>query len=196
MSLKTRKGFIFVISGPSGSGKTTIAKRLLTQPRLKGRIIKPVSFTTRPKRPGEKQGKDYCFVSAREFDRLLKEKKILEHTRYLGYDYGTPRDSVERVINKGQHAVFCLDLSGAAFIKKAYPDRAITIFVKPPSLDVAKKRILLRSNKTPPEEVYRRMKVAGEELRSAGSYDYCLVNDNLNKVIKEAKEIVRWAIYQ
>ncbi|MFH1577526.1 MAG: guanylate kinase [Candidatus Omnitrophota bacterium] len=193
---KVKKGFIFVISGPSGSGKTTIAKRLLQQPQLKGKLIKPASFTTRPKRQGERQGRDYFFVSKTEFQGLLKAKKILEQTRYLSYDYGTSRSAVQRAIKNGLHAILCLDIKGASFIKQTYPKRAITIFVKIPSLSVAKQRILSRSNKTTAEEVRRRMQLAKKELTHVKRYNYCLLNDNLNKAIREAREIIQWTIYQ
>jgi guanylate kinase len=186
-----KKGLIFVISGPSGSGKTTLAKRLLKQPQLKHSLVKPASFTTRPKRHGERQGRDYLFVSDKEFQRLLKAKKILEHTRYLGYDYGTPRDLIERTVKKGLHVVLCLDIRGAQFIKREYPDRAITIFVKPPSLGIAKKRILTRSKKAIPQEIKERIELASKGLGYVKHYDYCLVNDDLNRAVKEAREVVQ-----
>jgi len=188
---QTKKGLIFVISGPSGTGKTTLAKKVLQQPQLKDKFARSVSFTTRPRRSGERQGKDYFFVSAREFRRLLKAKKILEHTRYLGYDYGTPRAFVEQAEREGLHIVLCLDINGALFLKKAYPERTITIFVNPPSLRIAKERILGRSNKTRPEEVDRRIRLASKEVGYAEQYDYCLVNDTLNKAIKEATKIIQ-----
>ena len=188
---KAKKGLIFVISGPSGTGKTTLAKKVIQQPQLKDKFIKSVSFTTRPKRPEERQGEDYFFVSARAFKRLLKAKKILEYTRYLGYDYGTPRAFIEQARREGLHIVLCLDINGALFLKRSYPDRTITIFVNPPSLSAAKKRILGRSSKTRPEEVNKRIRLAGKELGYANQYDYCLVNDNLNKAIKEAREIIQ-----
>lgn len=184
------KGLIFVISGPSGSGKTTLAKRLLKQARLKGRLVKPASFTTRHKRHGERQGRDYFFVSKKEFRDLLRAKKILEHTRYLGYDYGTPCDSIERAIKRGLHVVLCLDVRGARFIKRQYPRRVVTIFVRPPSLRIARKRMVARSKKTLTREIKERIGLAGKELAYAQHYDYCLVNDDLNRAVKQAKGIV------
>jgi guanylate kinase len=192
--IKKDKGFVFVISGPSGSGKTTLAKKILKQSRLRGRLIKSVSFTTRPRRPGEKQGRDYFFVSAGQFQRLLKAKKILEHTHYLGYDYGTPRHFIEQAIRKGLHIILCLDIKGAFFVKRAFPERTITIFVKPPSLDIAERRILNRCAKTGTKEVNRRIQLASKELDYANRYDYCLINDNLNKAIREVVRIVQWVI--
>ncbi len=191
---KTNKGFIFVISGPSGSGKTTLAKKVLKQLQLKDRFIRSVSFTTRPKRPGERQGRDYLFVSTEEFQRLLKAKKILEHTCYLGYDYGTPRALLEQAERKGSHIILCLDIKGASFLKRAYPDRTITIFLKPPSLSITKERILGRFAGTKPEELNRRLRLASKELNNTGCFDYCLVNDNLNKATGEVKGIIQRAL--
>lgn len=169
---------------------------MLKQPQLKGKFIKPATFTTRPKRPGEKEGKDYCFVSKQRFQALLKAKKILEHTRYLGYDYGAPRESVEKAIKQGLNVILCLDIKGASFIKRAYPDRAVTIFVKPPSLSVAKQRILARTKTNKPEEVNKRIQVANRELEYINRYDYCLMNDDLEQAIQQAQRIIQWAISQ
>ena len=193
---KTKKGLIFIISGPSGSGKTTLAKKILKQPQFKNKFIKSVSFTTRPKRPGERQGRSYLFVSASEFQRLLKAKKILEHTRYLGYYYGTPSSLLEQAIKKGLHIILCLDIKGALFLKRKYPDRTVTIFVKPPSLSIVKERILGRGAKTKPAELASRLQLASKELSYVNHYDYCLINDNLSKAVKEAEAIIQWTISQ
>ena len=193
---KLKKGLIFVISGPSGSGKTTLAKSILRQPQFKSKFIRSVSFTTRPKRPGERQGHSYVFISAKEFQRLLKAKKILEHTHYLGYDYGTPSNPLEQAIKKGLHIILCLDIKGALFVKRKYPDRTVTIFVKPPSLSIAKKRILGRCAETKSRELSQRLQVASKELDYVNYYDYFLINNNLNKAVKELKRIIQWAISQ
>jgi len=186
-----KAGLIFILSGPSGSGKTTLAKRILRHPQLKGKLIKSVSYTTRPKRPGERQGRDYVFISEGEFQSLLKAKKILECTRYLGYHYGTSRDFFNKALSKGLHIILCIDIKGASYIKRAFPESSITIFVKPPSLRTAKQRILARCAKTKPGEVNRRIQLASRELNYINHYDYCVVNDNLNKTIKEIVNIIK-----
>ena len=193
---KIQKGLIFVISGPSGSGKTTLAKKILKHPQLRNKLLKSVSFTTRPKRPQERQGSSYLFVSTKEFKRLLKAKKILEHTRYLGYDYGTPSNILEQAIRRGSHILLCLDIKGALFVKRRYPNRAITIFVQPPSLGIARQRIVGRWAETKLKELNQRLQLASKELGYAKQYDYCLVNDNLSKAVKEAIKIIQWAISQ
>lgn len=187
---RVNKGLICVISGPSGSGKTTLAKKLLKQPQFKHKFIKSISYTTRPKRPGEREGRDYFFVSQKEFQKLLNRKKILEHTHYLGYDYGTPRDYLRGAREKGLHIILCLDIKGTSFVKRTYPDRTITIFVKPPSLSVARERILARCAKTKLSEVNKRIQLAGKELGKINCYDYYIVNDNLNRAIKEIERII------
>ena len=106
-----KTGLLFVVSGPSGSGKTSLAHSLLAGARLKGKVIKSVSLTTRKKRTGEREGKDYFFASEAEFKRLLKAKKILEWTRYLGYYYGTPKSFIDRQLKKGKNILLCLDRS-------------------------------------------------------------------------------------
>jgi len=183
------QGKIFVISGPSGSGKTTLLNRLIQDKEIGKLLIKSRSLTTRPRRWQERDGRDYFFISPGEFKRLLKAKKILEWTRYLGYYYGTPRGEVEARLKKGGHTGFCLDLKGAALLKKIYPNNTVTVFVLPPSLDTLKTRIEGRSRSTDKKEVAQRLKLAERELRAASDFDYCILNNNLQVALKELKEI-------
>jgi len=185
-----KQGLIFIISGPSGSGKTTLAERVVKSKGLKDKLIKSVSLTTRPIRSGEREGEDYFFVSERQFQRLLKAKKILEWTRYLGYYYATPKDFIERHLTKGRHLILCLDVKGARMLKRCYPHQTVTIFVKPPSLGALRNRIEKRCDKTSTEEICNRLRMAGRELRAAGEYDYCLLNENLKQVVKALKDIM------
>lgn len=185
-----KRGLIFVISGPSGSGKTTLLKHIISDAGLKNKILKSISFTTRPNRSGEKDRKDYFFISAEEFQRRLKAKKILEWTKYLGYYYGTPGDFVKAQINKGKHLCLCLDFKGAQAIKRFYPQNTVTIFVMPPSLESLRERIEKRCNKTKKEEITKRIKLAKRELAVSKKYDYCLVNKELDKTAAEMKNIV------
>jgi guanylate kinase len=124
-------GRIFVVSGPSGSGKTTLLKRALAGKFLKKKFVKSVSITTRPKRSGEREARDYFFVKPLEFRRLNKAKKILEWTRYLGYYYGTKKEFLEERLIEGKHLALCLDHKGALRLKKLYPKNTVTIFVDP-----------------------------------------------------------------
>lgn len=176
-----RKGLIFVISGPSGSGKTTLLARLLLNKSLKHKLAKSVSITTRPKRSGEREGRDYYFVKLEEFRRLNKAKKILEWTRYLGYYYGTKKEFLEEKLRRGKHLALCLDLKGALKIKRLYPKNTVAIFVQPPSINELRKRIKRRCSKTKEEEVERRVKLAQAELANSSRYDYIVKNKNLAK---------------
>lgn len=187
---RSSKGRIFVLSGPSGSGKTTLAEKLLQAPQLKRKISRPVSFTTRPKRSGERNKKHYLFITQAGFRRKLKEKKILEWTRYLGHYYATSKDFVERSLRKQRHTVLCLDLKGAVTLKRLYPKNTVTVFIMPPSLEALRKRIGQRCSKTGEEEIKQRLKLAGRELAAAHRFDYCLVNRNLSRAFEELKSII------
>jgi guanylate kinase len=182
-------GKIFVISGPSGSGKTTLLTRLIQDKKIARLLVKSCSITTRPKRPQEREAKEYFFVSTVEFKRLLKAEKILEWTRYLGYYYGTPKEPLEKQLAGGKSVGLCLDLKGARMLKKIYPFNTVTVFVLPPSLSVLKQRMQNRSRQTNQLEVKQRMLLAGRELQAAGKFDYCVLNQNLAVALKELKNI-------
>lgn len=184
------KGIIFVVSGPSGSGKTTLAESLLKDKRLKKKIVKSVSFTTRPHRSGEKDGKDYFFISEAEFKANIKAKKILEWTRYLGYYYATPRAFVAKEINRGKSILLCLDLRGARKIKKIFPQDTRTVFIRPPSIKELRSRISSRCSMTKKDEISRRLKLAEREIRYSKEYDYNILNKDFTQAIEELKEIV------
>ena len=181
---------VFVISGPSGSGKTTLLKSLLLDRRLKKKLIKSISLTTRPKRSGEKDKRDYFFISHRQFLRLRRLKKILEWTKYLGYYYATPKDVIERNFKRGRNILLCLDLRGARKIKRMYPGNTVTLFIVPPSLAVLKERITKRCRQTGNKEVLERIKLAREEVLAKQGYDYYLVNQYLGLAVEKLKKII------
>lgn len=179
-----------MVSGPSGSGKTTLLANLLEAKEFKQRLARSISLTTRPKRSGEKNAQDYFFLTKKRFKQLQKAKKILEWTKYLGYYYATPRDFVEKQLRKGKSLVLSLELKGALQIRRLYPENTITIFIMPPSLGVLKGRIEKRCNKTKRQEISGRLKLAKEEVRVSGRYDYCLTNRDLKNTVKELQKIV------
>lgn len=181
---------IFVISGPSGSGKTTLLKNLLKTKDLKNRLIRSISFTTRPKRPGEKDGRDYFFINEQEFRRKREAKKLLEWTRYLGYYYATSKDFFKSQFARDRHLILCLDIKGALKIKRLYPKDTVNIFVMPPSLGALRDRIKKRGNKAKKEETRQRLGLAKEELLASQTYDYCVVNKDLDKTLKKLKEVI------
>jgi len=184
------RSFIFVISGPSGSGKTTLLESLLKAKQLKDKLVKPVSFTTRPRRPDEKDGRDYFFITGREFRQKKQEKKFLEWTRYLGYYYATSRDFLQRYLKQARHIILCLDLKGAFQIRKFYPKKTVLIFVMPPSLGALRQRIQIRRCQTKKREIAQRIRLAQKELLAAKRYDYCILNRDLRSAVKELKNII------
>jgi len=186
---QNKPGKIFIISGPSGSGKTTLLTKLIQNKKIGKLLAKSRSVTTRSRRFGERQGKDYFFVTEDKFKRLLKAKKILEWTRYLGYYYGTPRELVENRLKTGKHIGFCLDLKGARVLKKIYPHNTVTIFVLPPSLNVLKARIEGRCRETNKKEITQRLLLAQREILAASQFDYRILNRNLRAAFKELKKI-------
>ncbi|MFA5363045.1 MAG: guanylate kinase [Candidatus Omnitrophota bacterium] len=185
-----KRGVIFVISGPSGSGKTTLTERVLKDAVLRRKLARSISVTTRPRRTGEKNGRDYFFVSKNEFRRRMKEKKILEWTRYLGYYYGTPKEFVDEQLRKKRSVVFCLDSRGAKQLKKIYPGDTVTIFVRPSSIDTLPERIRKRCKQTQEKEVKKRIRLAGREIRESRRYDYSVLNDDFTQALKDLKKIV------
>jgi guanylate kinase len=185
-----KQGLIFIISGPSGSGKTTLAKNLLGNKTLKNKLTRSISFTTRPRRSGEQDKKDYFFISEKRFKQEQKAQNLLEWTKYMGYYYATPKEFMERQLQKVKHVILCLDLKGAFTVKRRYSKNTVMIFVMPPSLDTLLYRMTTRCNKTKEEEVRQRLTLAQQELAVCDRYDYCVVNKDLNQAIKELKGII------
>lgn len=181
---------IFVISGPSGSGKTTLRDKLLEDKGLRAHFVKSVSFTTRRKRSGERNKKDYIFINEQEFKNRLKAQKILEWTKYLGYYYATSKDFVDRHLKRSKNIILCLDLKGALRIRRLYAENSVTIFILPPSIEALKHRIERRCNKTRQEEIQKRLELAKQELSDAGKHDYRVVNKNLAQAVRELKGII------
>ncbi len=184
-----KPGKIFIICGPSGSGKTTLLAGLIKGKKIGKLLVKSRSITTRPRRTGERDKFEYFFVTEPEFKRLLKAKKILEWTRYLGYYYGTPKGPLESKLRSGRNIGLCLDLKGARILKKLYPDNTVTVFVLPPSLDVLKSRIENRCSRTNKKEIARRINLARRELLAASQFDYCVLNQNLRVALGKLKDI-------
>ena len=182
-------GKIFVISGPSGSGKTTLANAVLQDARIAHAFTKSISFTTRKKRPGECDKKDYFFITESQFFKRRKAKKILEWTRYLSYYYGTDKEFVEDKLRFFSGIILCLDVRGALRIKRMYPKRSRIIFVKPPSIQELYRRIEKRCRLNP-QEVQKRLETARKEMTFASQYDYRIVNKDLGKAIAALKKIL------
>ena len=176
---------LFVISAPSGSGKTTLTRRLLAD--LEG-IEFSVSYTTRGKRPGEREGVDYHFVDDGEFERMLRGGEFLEWAEVHGRRYGTSEAAVDRSLAAGRDVLLDIDTQGAASVRRRRHD-AVLIFILPPGLPALKERIERRGAESA-EETKRRLDHAREEVRHYVEYDYIVVNDSLDEAVRNLEAIV------
>ncbi len=179
---------LLIFTAPSGAGKTTIVRHLLEK---FDDLAFSVSATNRERRPHEKDGRDYYFLTTERFRELVDNGAFVEWEEvYPGQYYGTLRSEIQRLWEAGKNIVFDIDVRGAKSIKEAYGDKALAIFVKPPSKEELFRR--LRSRRTENEEsLRRRMKRAEEELKWEHEFDLVLVNDYLPKTFEEAEKIVR-----
>lgn len=183
-----KKGKLIVFSAPSGSGKTTIVKHLLNQEDLN--LEFSISATSREKRGEEIDGKDYYFISAKEFKNKIKNDEFLEWEEvYRDNFYGTLKSEVDRIWNKGKHVIFDIDVSGGLRIKRKFPEETLAIFVKPPSIDELKIRLKKRKTESA-DKINMRVAKASAELATAPLFDTVIENDNLTKALKEAHKLV------
>lgn len=184
----TKKGKLLVFSAPSGSGKTTIVRHLLALDYLN--LEFSISATSRPSRGEEVDGKDYYFLSIKEFKNKIKNNEFLEWEEvYRDSFYGTLKSEVERIWAKGKHVIFDIDVAGGLRIKKKYPAETLAVFVKPPSVDELK--IRLKKRKTESEEkINMRIAKASIELATAPQFDIIIKNVNLDRALQEAEKLV------
>ena len=184
-----RNGFqILVLSGPSGSGKTTVVERLIRESSV--RLVKAVSATTRPQRKGEADGIAYYFLTTDEFVRRRDRGEFLETAEVFGagYWYGTLKSEIQRAKDLNGWAFLEIDVQGALKVMEIYPE-SLTIFLKPPSLEICEQR--LRKRATDSEEtIQRRLKKVHEELALADRYRYQVINDDLDHTVNEIKTII------
>jgi guanylate kinase len=180
------RGDIFVISAPSGSGKTTICRELLS--RVEGLSLS-VSWTTRERKPGEKDGVDYYFVDEVNFGNMLDSNEFLESATVFGRRYGTSRCAVEAIVSSGLDAVLEIDVQGGASVKAAIPE-AVLVGILPPDRETLRKRLFARGRDSR-EEMERRLAAARREIRDLGRYDYLVVNDDLETAVRQVEWIVR-----
>jgi len=183
-----KKGKVIIISGPSGSGKTTLSNRLLSNPLFKRKVVKSISTTTRPKRKGERHGRDYLFLSHRRFLYKRRQGHFLESQKVFDNYYGTPKKNVEDVLRQGKNVLLCIDVKGAKVVYKQIPE-AITIFIKVPSMAVLKNRLGHRGTETK-ESLTLRLRIAQEELKEVKHYKHVVVNDNLQTANKKLEKIL------
>ncbi len=183
-----KKGKLIIFSAPSGSGKTTLVRYVMAHlPRLSF----SVSATSRPPRPGERDGLDYYFISVQEFKQKIREDAFVEWEEvYENQFYGSLRAEVEKIRERGDSVAFDLDVKGGINIKKLYGDDALAIFVRPPSIVVLEARLRHRSTESE-ESIRQRLDRATYELTFEKHFDKVLVNDDLDKSRNEALQVVR-----
>ena len=182
-------GILFIISAPSGSGKTTLTNELL---KLVAGLQFSISYTTRPPRGSETDGREYFFISTRDFEHMIERGEFLEYACVFGHYYGTARRFLQQARDSGRDLVLDIDVQGAAQVKAAMPE-AVSIFILPPSRDVLEERLRHRSqaeHMDSEEVILRRLEGARKEIENYRNYDYILVNDRLEPSIAQLKAIV------
>jgi guanylate kinase len=184
------RGRLFVVTGPSGVGKGTLIKNLLG--RVPGLDLS-VSATTRPARPGERDGVDYHFLSEDEFERRLAEDQFLEHAAYAGHRYGTLGSEVEPRLDRGAGVVLEIEVQGARQIRARMPE-AVLVFVAPPSPEALRERLEGRGTDSA-EQIERRLRVAADELAARDEFPHVVVNDEIERASEELARLVQaeWA---
>lgn len=170
-----RRGLLLVLSSPSGAGKTTLARRLMEADRG---ISMSVSVTTRAPRPGEAEGRDYKFIDAATFTRMVEGNELIEWARVFDNFYGTPREPVEAAIAKGQDVLFDIDWQGAQQLSEKMKHDVVRVFILPPSAASLEQRLRARAQ-DPDDVVRRRMDQASDEISHWPEYDYVIVNTDL-----------------
>ena len=182
----TRK--LIVFSAPSGSGKTTIVRHLLNDTDLP--LAFSISATTRKPRPGEVDGKDYYFLSVEAFKERIADDAFVEWEEvYEGVFYGTLKTEIERIWNAHKAVVFDIDVEGGISIKQFFKEKALTVFVQPPSIEDLRNRLESRNTESN-EQLEVRVNKASQELQKSTEFDTILINDKLEKALHEAEQIV------
>ncbi len=179
------RGLLFVMSGPSGTGKGTICNELLKRED----IFLSVSSTTREKRKGEEEGVTYNYISSEEFTNLIENDEMLEYAVYGGNYYGTPRRTVEKMLNDGINVLLEIEVQGALKVKSKFED-ANLIFVVPPSMKELKNRLIGRGRENE-DQIMVRMDHAKWEMTQSGKYNYIVINDDLERCTDEVCQIFR-----
>ena len=181
------KGKLIIFSAPSGSGKTTIVHWLMQQ--IPG-LAFSISATSRKKRPGETDGKDYYFLTVEEFKEKIRNNEFVEWEEvYENQFYGTLISEVERLRKEGKHVVFDVDVKGGMNIKRLYGNDAFSVFIMPPSIEELERRLRHR-NTDDEESIRKRVKKAKYELQFAKHFDVVIVNDDLEKAEQETLKVV------
>jgi guanylate kinase len=183
------KGLLIILSGPSGVGKGTVRHELMKDKAL--HLFYSISMTTRPQRPGEIEGREYYFVSKEEFARNVANGNLLEHATFVGNCYGTPRDKVEQMREKGRNVLLEIEVNGAGqVIEKYHNDEPVSIFLVPPSFKALENRIRGRSTE-PERAIEERLEKARKEIALKDHYQYVVLNDDVKRAVGEIRDIIK-----
>lgn len=188
ISLRMLSGKMLIFSAPSGSGKTTIVRHLAKT--FPDKLEFSISATSRPRRGIEENGKDYHYLSIEEFKQKISNEEFLEWEEvYAGTYYGTLKSEVERIWAKGKAVIFDIDVEGGLNLKNQFKERALAVFVMPPSIKILEER--LRSRQTDnPESIARRIAKAEKELKTAELFDVFILNEKLDEACEKADRLV------
>ena len=178
---------LIVISAPSGAGKTTITKRILDA--HSSEFTFSISATTRSMRSGERDGIDYYFLTKDEFLQKIKDNELIEYEEIFGNFYGTLVSEIDRARSEGKSLIFDIDVKGGISIHARYPDHTLLIFISPPSMEILRERLSKRGSENG-EIIERRLARAEMEMGMASVYAHIVVNDDLEKAVKEVEGLV------
>jgi guanylate kinase len=183
--MNSTMGNLIVFTGPSGVGKGTVVKELF---KNLDNLIFSVSVTTREKRSGEEDGKNYFFRTNHEFDELIQADKLLEWAEFVGNKYGTPKDFVFEKLKDGTDVFLEIEVQGALQVKEKFPE-ALMIFLLPPSIDELEARLRKRATE-PEEKILLRLAKARDEMKYINDFDFSVINDSAQRAGKELREII------
>lgn len=179
------KGLLFVVSAPAGCGKDTILEQLFKRTDTVGYSV---SATTRAPREGEVDGVHYFFKTRDEFEQMIRDGEVLEYTEYCGNYYGTPKKGVETLLSEGKDVILKIEVEGAMNIKRIFPECCL-VFILPPSLAELERRLRKRGTETE-DKIILRTAQARNELEFAKSYDYLIVNGELEKAVDDLLAVI------
>ena len=181
-------GKLIIVSAPSGAGKTTIVRNLLNKDL---NLEFSISACSRAKRKNEKNGIDYYFLSIEEFKNKIENQEFVEWEEvYDNYFYGTLKSEIERIWKAGKHVIFDVDVQGGLKLKEIFKEKALSLFVKPPSVKELEKRLIMRSTEEK-EKIRKRVEKAAYELSFANQFDLIIVNDVLDDALRQTENVVR-----
>lgn len=184
---RSEKGLLIVFSGPAGSGKSTVLREYMSG---RENCMFSVSATSRSPRAGEVDGVNYHFVTREQFEAMVANGDMLEHTEYCGNYYGTPLKPMLQALSEGKDVIFDIEVDGAFQVKKRYPE-AVLIFTMPPSLEELRARLVGRNTESE-EVIEKRMKRAETEISLSDRYDYIIINDKVEKAVEDLESVIEY----